>query len=127
MRTQRAAARALLGVLIVGNACTTDFTGYHLESGEAGAPDADAGAGGSGDGDPAAGTGGSIVTAGASAGGNDALGGSAAQANAGGTSALGGGAGEPMSGGTGGSETPIVLLTGTPPSCQGLASACGPE
>ncbi|MEP7053558.1 MAG: SUMF1/EgtB/PvdO family nonheme iron enzyme, partial [Pseudomonadota bacterium] len=126
MFSNRVAISALLGAVFVVGACTTDFTGYHLESGDAGASGADVGAAGSTMDEPDPGTSRGAVAGDAAVGGV-----SAAGADAGGASVIltsGGTSGAVATSGTGGSGgTPIVLLTGTPPSCEGLANSCGPD
>ena len=120
---------ALLVGAALASACTTDFTGYHLESGAAGASAEDGGAAGAlsqgGAADSATDSAGADATAGApgkggtlnnggaaSKGGATSHGGAASGAEAGTT---------PADAGSSGTELPM------PPSCQGLSDTCGPD
>jgi formylglycine-generating enzyme len=113
---------ALLTGVSLASACTTDFTGYHLASGAAGASAADDGAAG-----VFSSQGGALDFAAGSAGvdeaaGEPSRGGSASTAGAAhGGAASGGEAGSSPEAGGSGTQPPI------PPSCQGLASTCGPD
>ena len=125
----RSCGGALLAALGLASAWTTDFTGYRLEAGDAGSPDTDAGSGGivaeGGHAGSHAGNGSSGSTSG---GAPSAAGSSDAEAGMGGSGAsttVGGSTGE--AGSAAGAGGGIVLLTGTPVSCTGLASTCGPS
>ncbi|MEO8905048.1 MAG: SUMF1/EgtB/PvdO family nonheme iron enzyme [Polyangiaceae bacterium] len=127
MLAHQLSACALLTAITLASACTADFTGYHLESADAGAPDADAGSGGSGAGERSSGNAGIGADAGASASGGSG----AVEAGAGGGTVkmnVGGSSGAVGNGGKGGDDvSPVVLLTGTPLSCAGLAKTCGAD
>ncbi len=138
MRGIRFSGSVLLIAIGIASACTTDFTGYRLEATDAGAPDTEAGSGGMvAQGGHAGSHAGNASSGSASGGAPSAAGSSDAEAGLGGSGAVtpaGGGVGEAgagvgASGGSGGGAvvSPIVLLTGTPVSCAGLADTCGPS
>ena len=126
MARQRLALGALLAGVSALGACTHDFTGYHLESSDAGSSGVEAGAGGApAQGGTSSNLGGGHTSGGAGNAAGD-HGDAGGRADAG--SSAQAGSGEAGSGEAGGGgENPIILLTGTPPSCLGLSATCGPD
>ena len=119
MLRRRFEIAGLFAGVALASACTTDFTGYRLESGAAGASVADGGVVGLSPPEGSAGAAGADEAAGAPSTGGKGSDGGAAASLAGAES--GAEAGSPAEAGSSGLEFP------TPPSCLGLASTCGPD
>jgi len=121
---------ALLVGVALASACTTDFTGYHLESSAAGASAEDGGAAGAlspgGAADSATDSAGADATAGASGKGGTLNNGGAASK---GGATSNGGAASGAAAGTGGSADAgsSGMQLPTPLSCQGLSDTCGSD
>jgi formylglycine-generating enzyme len=120
MLGRRFEVAGLLAGLSLASACTTDFTGYHLESGAAGASPADGGVTGLASPEGSAGEAGADEAGGAPSTGGNAGNGGAATSVAG-SSGSGAAAGSMAEAGSSGTAPP------PPTSCLGLASTCGPD
>ncbi|HEY3665501.1 MAG TPA: formylglycine-generating enzyme family protein [Polyangiaceae bacterium] len=123
MRVVRFEQALLFAGLLSVSACTADFTGYRLEASAGGSAVLDAGAAGASSPDGS----------GAGSGGTTELGGAPANGGHGGVTANGAeaGVGDDAGSSAAGGTSAVAGAGGNPlqaqPSCQGLASTCGPD